>query len=220
MSASWSSDPELSRGGLGAWASAGVLALLLGVWGCGQGQPARNSAAPVVNESPYPYPLCLEPLLSAESRAGCLIESYLETDTDMALGWKMRACARSTYALAEQYFAEGRFRHAWDLFGNSNACIPSYKATVREGDAAFAEGSECSLFYPEGIEIAVIQTYETALLFYPFELEQTGERIPEQELRRTRRKADCLMQLARRYTYQPESCIPLSLIRQCLEEPG
>lgn len=235
MLASWSSSHKCSV----ARARAGVLSgglLLLLSWGCGDREAPRQHTATVVNESAYPYPLCLEPPLTAEDSAGCHIQQYLETLADMTWEWRMRGTATSAYEHAEERFAKGRYFTAWELFIQSKSCMPSYKAIVREGDAAFyafaiaprrsdgeheTEGIErgCSPFAVNSVELVLIQTYDLALLFYPFELEQTGVPVPRHELERTRRKAACMRRLAQRYSYLLEPCVERSLIKRCVEHP-
>lgn len=233
MSASWSSSPEIPGMSMSTWAMRGLL-LLLGLWGCEQRETYEVHAVPVVNESPHPYPLCIETLLTAQSRAGCLIQDYLEASSDMTRGWRLREAARSGYALAEESFAQGRYFDAWNLFTQSESCMPSYHALVREGDAAFytfgitiiseesqvaVEASGCVKVGHMGFEAIIVPTYETALLFYPFELEQTGVQVPRHELERTRRKADCMRRLAQRYSHLLEPCVERSLIKKCVEDP-
>jgi hypothetical protein len=210
--------------------------LLVPCWGCGSREAPRLHAATAVNASPYPSPLCLEPPLTAEDSAGCHIQEYLETLEDMTWGWRMRGTALSAYELAEENFAKGHYFTAWNLFIQSKSCMPSYKAIVREGDAGFyafaiaprrsdlehdTEGIErgCSPFAVNAVELELMQTYDLALLFYPFELEQTGVQVPRHELERTRRKADCMRRLARRYSLLLEPCVERSLIKKCVEDP-
>jgi hypothetical protein len=240
MWVSWSSALEVPRHlikksvgvSLGLWG-------LLGLAGCTE-HGNRAETGPLhphdeVANSPHPYPLCIEQLYTAESMAGCRIESYIEFETTLVSPFpfnERQESAARLLAWGEAYFSQGIYHKAWYAFDTARVNLPSYKSVVRAADASFygyatwqPEGSagqaQCvELEFPaSALFVRLAWHYDAALLFYPFELERTGVTVPQEELDRTRRKSACMKRLANKYQYWLKPCVDRSEILKCLEAP-